>query len=237
MKKMALGLIFACLVGCASVQPDDPTAINDALVGFTVNSQAERWPEALKFVTASEAEEITDESGLMKAEYRVAASRLRISALKRMPWKVDGKGRLIGIKEVLDDFNKKYIVSEDEKKVGTNLEQMRQDRIKRTLERGQRIMAGEEEEASKEPEVEVITNKLTEDEKRKYGSTGELRAPEEVETTATYTSEGSSEDSYSSESSYSSEEEQPSQVFEPENSNIEEDGYYGPDESGATSDF
>ena len=83
MKKMALGLIFACLVGCASVQPDDPTAINDALVGFTVNSQAERWPEALKFVTASEAEEITDESGLMKEEYRVAASRLRISALKR----------------------------------------------------------------------------------------------------------------------------------------------------------
>ena len=237
MKKMALGLIFACLVGCASVQPDDPTAINDALVGFTVNSQAERWPEALNFVTASEAEEITDESGLMKAEYRVAASRLRISALKRMPWKVDGKGRLIGIKEVLDDFNKKYIVSEDEKKVGTNLEQMRQDRIKRTLERGQRIMAGEEEEASKEPEVEVITNKLTEDEKRKYGSTGELRAPEEVETTATYTSEESSEDSFSSESSYSSEEEQPSQVFEPENSNIEEDGYYGPDESGATSDF
>lgn len=237
MKKMALGLIFACLVGCASVQPDDPTAINDALVGFTVNSQAERWPEALKFVTASEAEEITDESGLMKEEYRVAASRLRISALKRMPWKVDGKGRLIGIKEVLDDFNKKYIVSEDEKKVGTNLEQMRQDRIKRTLERGQRIMAGEEEEASKEPEVEVITNKLTEDEKRKYGSTGELRAPEDVETTATYTSEESSEDSFSSESSYSSEEEQPSQVFEPENSNIEEDGYYGPDESGATSDF
>ena len=237
---MALGLIFACLVGCASVQSDDPTAINDALVGFTVNSQAERWPEALKFVTANEADEITDEYGLMKEEYRVAASRLRISALKRMPWKVDGKGRLIGIKDVLDDFNKKYIVSEDEKKVGTNLEQMRQERIKRTLERGQRIMAGEEEEANKEPEVEVFTNKLTEEEKRKYGSTGELRRPEgEIETTATYKSESSespSDDSYSSESSYSSDD-QPSQVFEPENSNTEEDGYYGPDESGATSDF
>ncbi|MCR5028507.1 MAG: hypothetical protein K6A31_04540 [Fibrobacter sp.] len=244
MKKMALGLIFACLVGCAGVQSDDPTAINDALVGFTVNSQAERWPEALRFVTADEADEITDENGLMKEEYRVAASRLRISALKRMPWKVDGKGRLIGIKEVLDDFNKKYVVSEDEKKIGSNLEQMRQERIKRTLERGQRIMAGEEEQANQEPEVEVITNKLTEDEKRKYGSTGELRAPEEVETTATYTSEESSEDSYSSESSsddsYSSEtssDSEPAQVFEPENSNVEEDGYYGPDESGATSDF
>jgi hypothetical protein len=231
-------------VGCAGVQSDDPTAINDALVGFTVNSQAERWPEALRFVTADEADEITDENGLMKEEYRVAASRLRISALKRMPWKVDGKGRLIGIKEVLDDFNKKYVVSEDEKKIGSNLEQMRQERIKRTLERGQRIMAGEEEQANQEPEVEVITNKLTEDEKRKYGSTGELRAPEEVETTATYTSEESSEDSYSSESSsddsYSSEtssDSEPAQVFEPENSNVEEDGYYGPDESGATSDF
>jgi len=238
MKKMVLGLIFACLVGCASVQPDDPTAINDALVGFTVNSQAERWPEALRFVTPDEADEITDENGLMKEEYRVAASRLRISALKRMPWKVDGKGRLIGIKPVLDDFNTKYVVSEDQKKVGTNLEQMRQDRIKRTLERGQRIMAGEEEEANKEPEVEVYTNKLTEEEKRKYGSTGELRSPEgEIETTATYTSEeSSSEDSFSSESGYNSDD-QPSQVFEPENSSVEEDGYYGPDESGATSDF
>ena len=168
MKKVVLGSILALLVGCASVQPNDPVAINDALVGFTVNSQGKHWPEALSFVTPDEAEEITDENGLMKEEYRLAASRLRISALKQMPWRVDGRGRLIGIKDVLDDFNKKYIVSEDEKKVGTNLEQMRQERINRTLEKGKRIMAGEDEQ--KEPEVEVYTNKLTEEEKRKYGS-------------------------------------------------------------------
>jgi hypothetical protein len=29
-----------------------------------------------------------------------------------------------------------------------------------------------------EPQVEVLTNRLTDDEKRKYGSTGELLAPE-----------------------------------------------------------
>ena len=244
MKKVVLGLIFACFVGCASVQPDDPTAINDALVGFTVNSQAEHWPEALRFVTPDEADEITDEAGLMKEEYRLAASRLRISALKRMPWKVDSRGRLIGIKPVLDDFNKKYVVSDAEKHVGSNLEQMRQDRINRTLEKGKRIMAGEDEEAQKEPEVEVYTNKLTEDEKRKYGSTGELRRPdEEFDGESSSTSSEESSDPYStsdSESSYeSSSPDEGSQVFEPENSGVEEDGYYGPDDgsNGATADF
>ena len=117
MKKVVLGSILALLVGCASVQPNDPVAINDALVGFTVNSQGKHWPEALSFVTPDEAEEITDENGLMKEEYRLAASRLRISALKQMPWRVDGRGRLIGIKDVLDDFNKKYIVSEEKSSV------------------------------------------------------------------------------------------------------------------------
>ncbi len=237
MKKMVLGWLSAFfLIGCASTQPNDPTAINDALIGFTVNSQGEHWHEAILFVTPDEADEISDENGLMKQEYRVAASRLRISALRQIPWRVDKKGRLIGIKAVLDDFNRKYIVSEDEKKVGTNLEQMRQDRINRTLEKGKRIMAGEEEEAQKEPEVEVFTNKLTEEEKRKYGSTGELRKPDEVvnESTSDFTPDEATSDygSYESEPS-----DEPVQVFEPENQGVEEDGYYGPDESGATSDF
>lgn len=237
MKKMVLGWLFAfLLVGCASTPPNDPTAINDALIGFTVNSQGEHWHEAILFVTPDEADEISDENGLMKQEYRVAASRLRISALRQMPWRVDKKGRLIGIKAVLDDFNRKYAVSEDEKKVGTNLEQMRQERINRTLEKGKRIMAGEEEKAQKEPEVEVFTNKLTEEEKRKYGSTGELRKPDETveESTSDYATDdpNSNSDSYDSDTS-----DEPVQVFEPENQGVEEDGYYGPDESGATSDF
>ena len=107
----------------------------------------------------------------MKEEYRLAASRLRISALKQMPWRVDERGRLIGIKDVLDDFNKKYIVSEDEKKVGTNLEQMRQERINRTLEKGKRIMAGEDEQ--KEPEVEVYRRRKAQI--RQHGRTSPAR--------------------------------------------------------------
>lgn len=238
MKKVVLGFALAALLGCASVDPSDPTAINDALVGFTVNSQGKHWAEALKFVTPDEAEEISDENGLVREEYRVAASRLRISALRQMPWRVDGKGRLVGIKAVLDDFNRKYAVSEDEKNVGSNLEQMRQERIQRTLEKGRRIMAGEDEESPKDPEVEVFTNKLTEEEKQMYGSTGELRKPEQDYNSESESSYGSSSETSSYDSYGDSEpSDEPVQVFEPENSGVEEDGYYGPDESGATSDF
>ena len=79
----------------------------------------------------------------------------------------------------MDEANERYVMSEEQAKVGTNLEEMEKQRIQRRLEEGQKILQGEEEEAKAEPEVEVFTNKLTEEEKRKYGSTRDLQAPEE----------------------------------------------------------
>ena len=55
---------------------------------------------------------------------------------------------------------------------------MEEDRIKRRLEEGQKILMEEEANANQEQQVEVLTNRLTDDEKRRYGSTGELLAPE-----------------------------------------------------------
>jgi hypothetical protein len=78
----------------------------------------------------------------------------------------------------MDETNERYKVSEEQAKVGTNLKQMEDDRIKRRLEEGQKILMEEENTAHQEPQVEVLTNRLTDDEKRKYGSTGELLAPE-----------------------------------------------------------
>lgn len=178
MKKVALGLLSAALVlGCSgNKQADDPDAVNDALVGFTVNSQADRWPEALSYVCEDEVDEISD-GQTMKPEYQVAAKRLRLSTLKQMDWEVDRHGRLIGIKAAMDESNKRYTVSKDQSKVGTDLEEKRQQRIQEKIAEGKRIMAGDT--ATKKPEVEYYTNKLTEAEKRKYGSTGELRPPEE----------------------------------------------------------
>ena len=190
MKKVALGLLSAALVlGCSgNKQADDPDAVNDALVGFTVNSQADRWPEALSYVCEDEVDEISD-GQTMKPEYQVAAKRLRLSTLKQMDWEVDRHGRLIGIKAAMDESNKRYTVSKDQSKVGTDLEEKRQQRIQEKIAEGKRIMAGDT--ATKKPEVEYYTNKLTEAEKRKYGSTGELRPPED--NTSTQESSSSTE--------------------------------------------
>lgn len=191
MKKVALGLLSAALIlGCSgNKQADDPDAVNDALVGFTVNSQADRWPEALSYVCEDEVDEISD-GQTMKPEYQVAAKRLRLSTLKQMDWEVDRHGRLIGIKAAMDESNKRYTVSKDQSKVGTDLEEKRQQRIQEKIAEGKRIMAGEDTQ-EKKPEVQYYTNKLTEEEKRKYGSTGELRAPED--NTSTQESSSSTE--------------------------------------------
>lgn len=191
MKKVVLGLLpLLLLCGCGGTKSNDSDAVNDALIGFTVNAQGSRWPEALAFITEDEVDEITDQNGLMKPEYQMAAKRIKLSTLKQMEWEVDRRGRLVGMKDVMDESNERYKVSDAQKSVGLDLDKKRQERIQNKLEEGKRILSGEEEEV-KEPEVEYYTNKLTEEEKRKYGSTGELRPPEksEVEKPATTESE------------------------------------------------
>jgi len=177
--KKGLMVLFAFLIvlsGCAGSKSSNPDQINDALVGFTTSVQGVRWEEALKYVTEDEVYAISDGKEF-KPEYQVAARRLKLSTLKQMELYVDGSGRLVGIKKAMDDYNERYKMSEDQAKVGLDLEKREQERIKRRLEEGQKIL--EEESKPQEPEVEVFTNKLTEEEKRKYGSTKELLPPEE----------------------------------------------------------
>lgn len=181
MKKLLMGFALFAMVlsGCAGTS-DDPDALDNALVGFTSCVQSSRWQEALEYVTSDEASQISSDDGYeFKQEYQVAARRLPLSTLRKAGLKVDGHGRLVGIKAAMDEANERYVVSEEQAKVGTNLEEMEKQRIQRRLEEGQKILQGEEEEAKAEPEVEVFTNKLTEEEKRKYGSTRDLQAPEE----------------------------------------------------------
>ena len=183
MKRLLAYFSLAALVltGCAGSKADDPEALDNALVAFTSCVQGSRWQEALEYVTPSEANAIATSDGYeFKDEYKTAARRLPLSTLRRAKLEVDSKGRLIGIKDAMDEANERYVMSEDQAKVGTNLKQMEDERIKRRLEQGQKILE-EEENAGQEPEVEVFTNKLTDEEKRKYGSTRDLQAPEAYE--------------------------------------------------------
>ena len=174
----AMSLFF---FGCAGNTPkDEAGSLDDALVSFTSNVQSSRWQEALNFVTPDEARQIGTSDGYeFLPEYQTAASRLPLSTLRKAGLGVDSDGRLVGIKAVMDETNERYKVSEEQAKVGTNLKQMEDDRIKRRLEEGQKILQEEEQEAEQEQQVEVFTNKLTDEEKRKYGSTRDLQAPEE----------------------------------------------------------
>ena len=182
MKKLLMGVSFLAMIvaGCAGSISDDPEKIDTALVGFTSCVQGSRWSEALDYVAEDEAREISD-GDEFKEEYKVAARRLPLSTLRKAGLKGDGKGRLVGIKDAMDEANERYIVSEEQAKVGSNLEEMEKEHIRRRLEEGQRVMKQEEEEANKEQEDIVYSNKLTDEEKRKYGSTRDLQAPEKFQ--------------------------------------------------------
>jgi hypothetical protein len=182
MKKLLviLSAVSLFLMGCAGSGPkDEGEALDNALVSFTSSVQSSRWQDALAYVTPDEARQIGTSDGYeFLPEYQTAASRLPLSTLRKAGLGVDSDGRLVGIKAVMDETNERYKVSEEQAKVGTNLKQMEDDRIKRRIEEGQKILQEEEATAHQEPQVEVLTNRLTDDEKRKYGSTGELLAPE-----------------------------------------------------------
>ena len=179
MKKILLGLSFVAMIlsACAG-SSKDPEQLDNALAGFAACVQSSRWQEALEYVTSDEAYAISPDGYEFKEEYKVAARRLPLSTLRKAGLELDRHGRLVGIKKAMDEANERYVMSEDQAKVGTNLKEMEDARIKRRIEEGQKILKGEEEEAKAEPEVEVFTNKLTDEEKRKYGSTRDLQAPE-----------------------------------------------------------
>ncbi|MCQ2105282.1 MAG: hypothetical protein MJZ26_05775 [Fibrobacter sp.] len=184
MKKLlvCLSLAAMALTGCGGTRSDDPEALDNALVAFTSCVQGSRWQEALEYVTPDEANAIATSDGYeFKEEYMLAARRLPLSTLRKAGLEVDGRGRLVGIKEAMDEANGRSVMSAEQAKVGTNLKQMEDERIKRRLEEGQRVMQEEANAANQEQEEIVYSNKLTEEEKRKYGSTGELRAAEEYQ--------------------------------------------------------
>lgn len=197
MKKLfaLLSVVSIFLWGCAGNAPkgnEEVYSLDETLVSFTSSVQSSRWQEALGYVTPSEAMAIGTSDGYeFLPEYQTAANRLPLSTLRRSSnLSLDSEGRLVGIKAVMDESNERYRVSEEQAQVGRNLKQMEEDRIKRRLEEGQKILMEEEANANQEPQVEVLTNRLTDDEKRKYGSTGELLAPESTR------EDGTAEESY-----------------------------------------
>lgn len=162
MKKLLLGLSVAAalvLSACGGSR-GDPQALDDALAGFAACVQSSRWQEALEYVDKDEGYAIAPDGYEFKEEYKVAARRLSLSTLRKEQGLSLSHGRLVGIKKAMDEANERYVMSENQAKVGTNLKEMEDARIKRRLAEGQKVMQEEAESANQEQEVKSLVTSL-----------------------------------------------------------------------------
>ncbi|HSQ41591.1 MAG TPA: hypothetical protein VLM37_04860 [Fibrobacteraceae bacterium] len=121
---------FVLVLGaCSSAPKSDATTddmINDALISFTVNTQAARYSDALELLTYEEQLELIDGGGNIKPEYKAAMKRIKLSALQKYPFTLDSKGRLVGMLAVLKDANRKFLISDEQRSL--TLDQVEKDR-------------------------------------------------------------------------------------------------------------
>jgi len=104
--------IMACAGSKAGVDPDKTTEV---LVSFIKDAQAGFWKEAMDNVTPDERSDMMDGSQVMQ-EYKDAINRIRLSTVRNMDLSLDRKGRLVGLRDALDQSNELY-KSSDEKVV------------------------------------------------------------------------------------------------------------------------
>jgi len=105
----AIFSIVACRSSRSAVDPDKTT---DVMITFVQRAQAGFWREAMENVTPNEREEMMEGSQVMQ-EYKDAVNRIRLSTIKNMDLSLDKKGRLVGLKDILDESNGFYKASDE----------------------------------------------------------------------------------------------------------------------------
>lgn len=161
---LAVLVIMACAPAGPVVQ--DPEKVNDVLITFMTKAQAGFWDEAMQNITYEERNQMMD-GDIVKPEYELAIRRVKLSAITKMPFSLDSKGRLVGIKAVLDATNIRYTTSDEQRSVNLNeLDKSRTERINRMREEGQKILEEQNREQEQAKDV-IYTNRLTEEERLK----------------------------------------------------------------------
>jgi hypothetical protein len=130
----------------------DPDKTNEVMITFVQRAQAGFWKEAMGYVTPEERDAMM-ENGQVMPEYRAAVGRIRLSIIKNMDLRLDGKKRLVGLLDILDESNEFY-KSSDEKVVidPSKLEDLSVQRIKREKEEAEARI--EEVEKGEPPELD-----------------------------------------------------------------------------------
>jgi len=108
----ALFFVMAC-AGTKSAAEQE--RINDVMITFLQRAKAGFWKEAMENVTQDERYDMMEDGQVMQ-EYKDAVNRIRLSTIKNMDLSLDRKGKLVGLKDILDESNEAY-KSSDEKVV------------------------------------------------------------------------------------------------------------------------
>jgi len=149
LKLLMLPLAVSLVVGCASSSVKrDPDKTHDVMITFVQKAQAGFWKDAMENVTPEERNEMMEDDHVL-TEYRDAVNRIRLSTIKNMDLGLDGKGRLVGLINILDESNNMFRASEERVVIdASKLEDLSVQRRKREEEEKKRL-----EEAMKIPET------------------------------------------------------------------------------------
>ena len=106
--------VIACAGGkrASRYSSADPEKVNDVMITFVQRAQAGFWKEAMENVSLEERADMMEGTNVMQ-EYKDAVRRIRLSTIKNMDLGLDRSGRLVGLKDLLDESNERYIASEE----------------------------------------------------------------------------------------------------------------------------
>lgn len=127
-KMMFAVALVAGLLSCAGKKEivNSEEALGDALISFTVNAQATRFTDAINYLTYDEQLQLIDGNGNVKEEYRTAMSRVKLSALQAEKLELDGDGKIVGMRAILDRANQRFQISDKQRTM--NLDQVEKRR-------------------------------------------------------------------------------------------------------------
>lgn len=119
MLRLLMLFIALSLAACAffgkSAGRSDPEKTNEAMITFVTKARAGFWNEAMEIVTPEERSDMM-EDGKILPEYKEAVDRIRLSTIKNMDLSLDGRGRLVGLRDLLDESNNHVRRGEEEDK-------------------------------------------------------------------------------------------------------------------------
>lgn len=128
--RVLLLISVIALLGCGPRLINNPEAVEDVLITFTVNAQAGNYSRCLELITYDEQLKMLEPGGEIKEEFRAGMNRMRLSALQRYNFKLDYQGRLVGMYAAIADANRSFKISEEQRRLTLDdIEKRQRDRL------------------------------------------------------------------------------------------------------------